>query len=103
MQIDVNDRDKLIAVRVQNNGLGPFIIEKLSFSKDGDVHHSIKKCISLNPQAYHNVTVTDTTKKVILPNSFLDVFSVRLKESDTEEYIAKIKTELSVLHLKVHG
>ena len=103
VQIDVVDRDRLIAVRVQNNGLGPFIIERLSFIKDGEAYHSIKKCVSLDPQSYHNVSVTDTVKKIILPDSFLDVFSVRLKEADAEDYIAKTKQELSVLQLKVEG
>jgi hypothetical protein len=103
VQIDVYDRNNLIAVRIQNNGLGPFIIEGLSFVKGHDVYNSIRQCISLDPKSYHNVGITKTEKKVILPNSYLDVFSVRLEGAYTEEYVANIKQELSVLKLKVDG
>ena len=103
IQIDAYDRKNLIAVRVQNNGLGPFIIERLSFVKGHDVYDSIRQCISLDPKSYHNVSITKTVKKVILPNSHLDVFSVRLEDASTAEYVANIKQELSVLKLKVEG
>jgi len=103
IQIDVFDRNDLIAVRVQNNGLGPFIVERLSFTKDGKVYDSVRQCISLNPKSYHNVGITEAVKKVVLPNSFLDVFSVRVKDSYTPEHAANIKQELSMLKLKVDG
>jgi len=103
LQIDVKDHNELIYVRVQNNGLGPYIIEKLSFTKDEQLYTSIGSCISLNPKSYHNVSVSETATKVILPNNYLDVFSVRLKPEDTDKYIEQIKTELSLIRLKVHG
>jgi hypothetical protein len=103
VQIDVKDDGQLIYVRVQNNGLGPFIIEKLSFIKDEQVYNSVRKCISLEPQFYHNIAITETVKKVILPNSYLDVFSVRFCKQDTTEYLAQVRQELSLINLKVEG
>ncbi len=103
IQIDVFDRDDLIAVRVQNNGLGPFIIERLSFVKGNEVYNSIRHCISLDPKSYHNVGITENVKKVVLPNNYLDVFSNRSKGDDIVERTTKIKQELSILKLRVEG
>lgn len=103
IQIDVFDRNDVIAVRIQNNGLGPFVIERLSFVKGKETYNSIRECISLDRKSYHNVDITKDVKKVVLPNSYLDIFSVRLKEGYTAEYAASIKQELSTLKLKVEG
>lgn len=103
IQVDVLDRNDVIAVRIQNNGLGPFIIERLSFVKGKETYNSIRECISLDRKSYHNVDITKDVKKVVLPNSYLDVFSVRMKEGYPAEYAANIKQELSRLKLKVEG
>jgi hypothetical protein len=47
--------------------------------------------------------VTETVKKVIPPNTFLQVFSLRFEEKYTDEEINNVRQQLAVLKLKVEG
>jgi hypothetical protein len=62
-QIDVGDRKKHIYVHIQNNGLGPLIIDKVVFIKNGIKYNSISECLKLDPKSYWHVSLNGTDKK----------------------------------------
>lgn len=102
-QIDLMDREKRLYVHIQNSGVGPLVIEKLAFSKNGTTSHSIKDYISLNPRVYQHILITEATKKVIMAGSHLEIFSTLFGEGDTEEDIENARKQLAEIKLKVDG
>lgn len=102
-QIDLTDCDGLLFVHVQNNGVGPFIVDRMTFTKEGRTYHRLQDCLDIDPKEYHHVDVTDTNKKVVIPGGFLLVFSETLDPKDDQTKIALFQKQLSALHLKVEG
>ena len=103
VQIDLLDRDKLVYVHVQNNGVGPLIIERLTFFKNDQSYSRIEDCLKLHPKSYQYIPITDSSQKVILPGAYLEVFSTRFAAQNTQEEIDDVRQQLSVLRLKVEG
>jgi len=103
VQIDLIDRKKLIDVRVQNNGIGPFIVEKLIFSKDQVTFASIQECLTLDPKTYQFIPITDLSKKVILPGNFLEIFSMNCGENDSDSQTNEVRNQLGNLRFSVEG
>ncbi|PWK72556.1 hypothetical protein LX99_04414 [Mucilaginibacter oryzae] len=102
-QIDLEDRDGVLFVHVQNNGVGPMIVDKLIFTREGKQYHQIQDCLNIDPTWYYHVSVTDTNKKILIPGGFLQVFSETLDPIDNQERLALFRKKLSTLHLKVEG
>lgn len=100
-QIYFWDRDRTIAVRVVNNGLGPLILDQLTFSKSDHIYSSIEDCIDLAPTTYRRISVNDSVQRVTLPNSHLTIFETIFEDSDSEAYINRVRLELSAITLKV--
>ena len=103
VQIDLIDRNMVIAVHVQNNGVGPLIIDMLTFIKNGVSHANIDDCLALDPKSYQRIPVAAFSQKVIVPGNYLEIFSMQCIENDTDEKINNIKRQLAVLILKVDG
>ena len=102
VQIDLPDRKNQIAVHIRNNGLGPLIIDRLTFIKNDNTYTSIADCLDLDPKSYMHVSVNDAVKRVVLPNSHLVVFEKNL-ENHTEEEIRRIREELTPITLQMDG
>ncbi|OOQ57507.1 hypothetical protein BC343_14735 [Mucilaginibacter pedocola] len=102
-QIDVVDKDRVLFIHVQNNGVGPMIVEKLTFYKNGQEYNSIQDCLEIDPKSYDHIEIRPTNQKIVIPGSYLDVFSKEFDESYTDEQIVFYRKELSLLHLKVEG
>ena len=102
-QIDLLDREKLLHVRIQNNGVGPLIIEKLTFSKDGKSYSSIKDCLELSPRTYQHLSTVESANKVLLPGAYLEIFSTLFEEGDTDEEMDRARNQLAVLRLRMEG
>ncbi|OOQ57512.1 hypothetical protein BC343_15085 [Mucilaginibacter pedocola] len=102
-QIDCTDRGRILFVRVQNNGVGPLIIQKLTFYKNGQAYYNIQDSLEINPKSYDGIPITPTTHKVLIPGRYLDVFSKEFDESYTDEQMIFYRKQLSLLHLKVEG
>ena len=100
-QIDLRDRNKLIAVCVTNNGLGPMLIKKITFFKEGKSYPTIEECLSLGARAYRRISISESAKKVILPNASLEVFAAELEAHEAEATLENIRTQLSPLTLEV--
>lgn len=102
-QIDLMDRDKLLYVHIQNNGVGPLVVEKLAFVKDDKRYHNIEHCLSLSPRSYQHILITESVKKVVLAGGYIEVFSKQFSEEDTHEKMDDVRQQLASLKLKVEG
>lgn len=103
VQIDLTDHERLLYVHVQNNGVGPYIVERLVFFKDDKTYFNIEDCLDLSPRTYQHISVTETVKKVVPPGMFLQVFSHRFDEKCSDQEINDVRQQLAVLKLKVEG
>lgn len=99
-QVDFLNSQKRIYVHIQNNGVGPLIIEKLTFIKDGKEYSNIQDCLDLDPKSYMHIPVGDTAKKIILHGSYLEIFSTSFDENDGDPEKEIVRKQLSVLALK---
>lgn len=101
-QITLDDRSHTISVRLYNNGLGPLIVDRLTFVRGDNIYSSIKDCLDLDPKAYNHASMDDLVKRVILANSYLTVFEKSL-ESHTEAEADHIRKQLAPITLKAEG
>lgn len=99
-QIDFLAREKQISVYIQNNGVGPLIVNRVTFMKEGISYNSIRDCLSLDPKSYFSIDVTDSAKKVVLAGAFLEVFSTHFEDHEGKLEQDKVKQELVPLTLK---
>lgn len=95
-QIKFVDQKTQLAVQVENCGMGPMIIDSLSFSKQGKTFPKIGECLDLAPRSYFSVSLDSEIKKVLLPNQQMDVFEKEIT-SLTQEEIDCVKSKLSVI------
>ncbi|MCF0061331.1 hypothetical protein MUK70_19010 [Dyadobacter chenwenxiniae] len=102
-QIDFFDRGKVIYIHVQNNGVGPLIIESLSFTRNGEAYSDIEACLDLCPRSYMHMQITSSSKKVVLPGEFLEVFSTRFGDYAGEVEMNNVRRQLASLHLMATG
>ena len=101
MQINLTDHNGLVYVHIQNNGLGPFIVERLVFMKNDQVYYNVTDCLNLNARHYQHVTINEAIKKVVPQETYLEVFSKQFDIDDTE--LSDTRVELAALRLKVEG
>jgi hypothetical protein len=100
-QILLGDHDGKIFVRIANNGIGPLIIDRISFIKDQKHYSNIEDCLTLDPKSYlHDIALDDSLKKVVLQGSYLEVFSTSFEEHDGEIDRENVRKQLSDLSIK---
>lgn len=100
-QIDLRDRKDQIYVRVSNNGVGPMIIDRLTFTKEGKNYVAIDDCLKLDRRLYSCIGVSESVQKVILPNSSLVVFETKIAPSEEEARAKQTREQLSLISLQV--
>jgi hypothetical protein len=103
IQINLTDSNGLIFVHIQNNGLGPVIVQKLVFIKDEQLYNDIKDCLALNPNSYQHVSINKSVTKVVPPGTYLEVFSKQFDTTNALAEMDKIRRELATIKLKVEG
>ena len=103
IQIDVMDRKQEIAVRIRDNGIGPFIIRKVTFIKNGQHYSELEDYLSLNPRSYQHFAASETIDTVIQPGNAHTIFLTEFEPTDTNDKIDNVRTQLSALELKVEG
>lgn len=101
-QIDLRDRNNQVSVCVTNNGMGPMIIDRLTFFKDGNSYPTIGDCLSLAPGAYSNILINESVKKVVLPNCRLEVFAAELEPHEGSAEIRDVRKQLTPITLRVN-
>ncbi|MFC5410862.1 hypothetical protein ACFPMF_16200 [Larkinella bovis] len=102
-QIDLPDYNKQVAVHIRNNGLGPLIIDRLTFIKDGQPYPTIDDCLELDPRSYMRMFINDRVKRVVLPNAYLVVFETQFEVDESEAEIDRAREQLAPITLKVEG
>ncbi|WP_077920527.1 hypothetical protein [Spirosoma sp. 209] len=102
-QIELPDHNKQLAVHIRNNGLGPLLIDRLTFVQHGQSYTAIDDCLALEPRSYMRVTIDDTVKRVILPHAYLVVFETRFDEHEREADINCVRKQLASITLTVEG
>ncbi|WP_375444396.1 hypothetical protein [uncultured Fibrella sp.] len=100
-QIFFWDRAETISVQVQNNGIGPLIIDRLTFKKSDTIYSNIKDCVDLDPKSYMHPPLDDTVQRVILPNGSLIIFEATRENHEDEQAMNQVKTALSPITLIV--
>ncbi|MCE7056893.1 hypothetical protein LZF95_19595 [Algoriphagus sp. AGSA1] len=102
VQVDLIDKDRL-AIHIQNNGVGPMIVETIHYLKGDGNYSNLRDCLSLNARSFQHLTFSPPEQKIILAGSYLEVFSKRIKEDDNREEINGIRKQLAEISLQVHG
>ncbi|MEA5260316.1 hypothetical protein VB264_21130 [Arcicella aquatica] len=102
-QIDFLDKQRTLRVRLCNNGIGPLIIEKITFLKDEKKYSVISDCLDLNPRSYMHLRTSESTRTVIYPASSLIIFEKTFEVDESEENIDDVRTQLSSLSVVVIG
>ena len=102
-QIYFFDRDKTISVRIVNNGLGSFIIDRLSLKKNNTTYSSISECLDLDSRSYMHTLLNDSVQRVVLPNAHLTIFETQFEDDEGEADMNHARKQLSPITLKVEG
>jgi hypothetical protein len=100
-QIDFRDRNRQLAVWIANNGMGPMIIDRVTFFKDGNFSTNIEDCLSLDARSYRRIPISESVKKVVLPNASFEVFATEFEDHEGEAEITNARKQLSAITLKV--
>jgi len=100
-QVDLLDLNRRLVVGIANNGMGPMIIDRITFFKDGNSSANIEDCLSLNIRSYWRIPVSESVKKVVLPNASFEVFATEFEEHEGEAEITNARKQLSAIMLKV--
>lgn len=100
-QVDLRDRNRQLAVWVANNGMGPMIIDRITFFKEGNSSTNIEECLQLDARAYRRIPISELTKKVVLPNASFEVFAAELEEHEGETEMTNVRKQLSPITVKV--
>lgn len=77
------------------------IIERIIFFKDGNSYINIEDCLSLNTRSYRRIPISESVKKVVLPNASFEVFATEFEEHEGEAEMRNARQQLSALTLKV--
>lgn len=100
-QIDLRDRNNQLAVWIANNGIGPMIIDRITFFKDGNSSTNIEDCLILHAQSYRRIPISESVKKGVLPNASFEVFVTEFEDHEGDAEITKVRIQLSLIMLKV--
>jgi hypothetical protein len=101
-QIVLGDIQRHLFVHLHNNGVGPLIVEGLSFVKNGAEYPGIEECLTIDPKSYnHDTEISSETPKVILPGAYLEVFGMIFAEHEGEVELSRVRAELAGLRMNV--
>lgn len=100
-QIDFRDRQDQLYVRVSNNGVGPMIVDRLCFVKDGKSYKTIEECLHLDRRSYARLNGHESVRKVILPNTSLTIFETSFEAHEGEAAIELARQQLAPITLTV--
>lgn len=78
-QVDFRDRNRQLAVWIANNGMGPMIIDRITFFKNGNSFTNIEDCLSLNTRSYRRIPISESAKKWYCPTPHSRYLLLNLK------------------------
>lgn len=82
-QIGIDDFPRALCVYVQNKGVGPMTVRRLTFHKGTDRAEIIDGFIPMDPRKYLHTTVSEDAPKSLLDQEKL--FVIQIDVSDTSE------------------
>lgn len=100
-QIDLVDKNEKLAIHIQNSGVGPLIVTKVSFVKGTITHTGINGCLTLDPKSFQHTEISESTQKFIMAGAHLEIFSTIFDNSDTQEFQDEIRRELASIDVVV--
>lgn len=100
-QVDLRDRNRQLAVWIANNGMGPMIIDRITFVKKGKHYTNIEDCLSLHVRSYRRIPISESVKKVVLPGASFEVFATEFEGHEGEAEITNAQKQLTPITLKV--
>lgn len=102
-QIVLGDQSSEISVRLNNHGLGPMIVEAISFMKEEQRYATITDCIDFEPRSYMHTAIYDNREKIVLPGQSLDIFATEFSGPKDQALLDEVRKQLSRLALEVRG
>ncbi|MDF7816777.1 hypothetical protein P1X15_04185 [Runella sp. MFBS21] len=99
-QIDVVDHRNRIYIYLRNNGMGPMIIDRLTFIKEEKQYTKLEDCLELDRRSYLSIAASDTLKRVVLPNAHLIVFETQFEDHEGEAEKDNVRKQLAPISLK---
>lgn len=100
-QVDLLDQNRQLTLWVANNGMGPMIIDRLTFFLEGNAYTNIDDCLHLAPRSYRRILINKSVKKIILPDAYLEVFATEFDPHEDEGQIENVRKQLTPITLKV--
>lgn len=82
--------------------MGPMIIDRLNFFREGNSYTNIDDCLTLDSRSYQRIPVNETLQKIILPNASLDVFSTEFEAHEEETNIENALKQLAIITVRVY-
>ncbi|RDB07816.1 hypothetical protein DVG78_01815 [Runella aurantiaca] len=99
-QIDVVDHRSRIYIYIRNNGMGPMIIDRLTFTKAEQQYTNLEDCLELDRRSYMSISTGDKLKRVVLPNAHLIVFETQFEDHEDEAEKDTVRKQLAPISLK---
>lgn len=81
--------------------MGPMIIDRIAFFKEGKLYTNIEDCLSLHARSYRRISISESVKKVVLPGASFEVFATEFEDHEVEGEITDARKQLSAITLKV--
>jgi hypothetical protein len=100
-QVDLRDRNRQLAIWIANNGMGPMIIDRITFFKEGKSYTNIEDCLSLHARSYRRIPISESVKKAVLPGASFEVFATEFEDHEGEAEITNARKQLTPVTLKV--
>jgi hypothetical protein len=98
--IEFLDRDRQISIYIRNNGVGPLIVNKLSFTRGEIQFENIEKCLTADPRSYMYFAFEDGLEKVVPPGGYLVVFESNFNEDEVVTKMDFIRQDLAGLSMQ---
>ncbi len=80
--------------------MGPMIIDRLTFTKEGKRYTNLENCLELDRRSYMSISTGDTLKRVVLPNAHLIVFETQFEDHEGEVEKNVVRKQLAPISLK---
>lgn len=99
-QIDLIDTNHRLAVHVVNNGMGPMIVDRLTFFREGNSYSNIEECLKLDFRSYQRIPVNEASQKVVPPGNYLEVFVTEFEQNEQEFQMDNARKQLSPITVR---
>jgi hypothetical protein len=86
-QIDIGDFPRAMYVHIQNKGVGPMTIRRLTFFTGDDRSEVVERFIPLEPREYLHTNITNGVQKSILSQEKFVVFHLNVSDASEAQKV----------------